>query len=54
MSVQLRLENYLRELKDLIAYLEVLKTKYPKIKERLIQDLEIDLANLKRLIELEK
>jgi len=46
------LKNYLEELKGLIMHLKVLETKYDKLKEELIQDLEIDLGNLERLIEL--
>ena len=57
MNVQLKinllvLKNYLEELKGLITHLKVLETKYDKLKEELIQDLEIDLGNLERLIKL--
>ena len=57
MNVQLKinllvLKNYLEELKGLITHLKLLETQYDKLKEELIQDLEIDLGNLERLIEL--
>jgi len=48
------LEYYLGTLKNLIVCLKIFKTKYSKLQEELLKDLQIDLYNLDRLITLMK